>query len=294
VSSFRKWADQWQQSIREFEDKQPANRSNFEIVLIGENASDENDRNRLEDSIKICKDANLDSLWIVFLGHGTFDNKTAKFNLRGPDVSAKQIKSWLNPLPCPIVIINCASASGPFINQLAAPNRIVVTATKSGFQYNFARFGQFFCEAIGDPSIDLDKDQQTSLLESFLAASAKTQQYYQQENRLATELALIDDNGDGKGTPADWFQGIRAVEKPKNGEADGLAANQIFLFRRGAELELNSEQSRRRNELERQLEELRQQKKTLGEDVYYVRLEDIMVELAEIYAPPKTEPGNAK
>lgn len=181
--------------------------------------------------------------------------------------------------------LTAQSASGPFINQLAAPNRIIVTATKSGSQYNFARFGQYFCEAIADPAIDLDKDQQTSLLESFLAASARTQEFYAQENRLATELALIDDNGDGKGTPADWFQGVRAVEKPKDGEADGLAANQIFLFRRGSEAELKAEQAQRRNELERRLEELRGRKQSLGEDAYYERLETIMVELAEIYAP---------
>jgi hypothetical protein len=203
--------------------------------------------------------------------------------LRGPDVSAKQLKEWLDPLDCQVVLINCASASGPFINQLAGPKRIVVTATKSGFQHNFARFGGYLSESIGDVTIDLDKDQQTSLLEAFLAASARTQEFYVQETRLATELALLDDNGDGRGTPADWFQGTRAIEEPKQGAADGLAANQVFLLRRGAGVRLTKQQLQKRNELEKQLERLRQRKESLDEDTYYELLEPIMLELAAIY-----------
>ena len=30
-------------------------------------------------------------LWLVFIGHGTFDGRSAKFNLRGPDLSAADL-----------------------------------------------------------------------------------------------------------------------------------------------------------------------------------------------------------
>ena len=32
-----------------------------------------------------------EELWIVFIGHGTFDGRSAKFNLRGPDISADEL-----------------------------------------------------------------------------------------------------------------------------------------------------------------------------------------------------------
>ena len=34
-------------------------------------------------------------LWLVLIGHGTFDGKTAKFNLHGPDLTAAELKTWL-------------------------------------------------------------------------------------------------------------------------------------------------------------------------------------------------------
>ena len=51
------------------------------------------------------------------------------------------------------MVINCASASGPFINRLSGPNRVVVSSTKSGFELNFSRFGQYLAEAISRPGL---------------------------------------------------------------------------------------------------------------------------------------------
>ena len=93
-----------------------------------------------------------------------------------------------------------------------AQNRVVVTATRSGDEQNFARFGQYLAEAIADPRADLDKDGQVSLLEAFLTASSRVDEYYRTRSQLATEHALLDDNGDRLGTPADWFRGVRATE----------------------------------------------------------------------------------
>src|SRR4029077_6004302 len=116
--------------------------------------------------------------------------------------------------PCkrPLAVIDCASASGPFINALSAPGRVIVTATRSGNEVNVTQFGGYFARAIANPAADLDKDGQTSLLEAFLFASRQVEQFYQEAGRLATEHALLDDNGDGLGTPADWFRGVRAVK----------------------------------------------------------------------------------
>lgn len=273
---FEAWADNWQSAIESGVESKPT------FARIGSTGSAKTDAELLQAEIASTPEA-VSELWIVLIGHGTDDRTSSKFNLRGPDITAADLNQWLDPLACRVVVINCTSASGKFINKLVNSNRIVVTATKSGVQHNFARFGGYLSKAIDDPAIDLDKDLQTSLLEAFLAASAQTQEFYIQESRLATELAMIDDNGDGLGTPADWFQGTRVVRKSKKGEPDGIAANQVFLVRRGAEAKLSDNQRQDRDRLERKLEQLRFQKPTMTEDGYYQLIEPVLLELSKLY-----------
>lgn len=273
---FAEWADRW---------KTAASQAKAKFHLIGiEQQSDRTDHEILKQTIADIDSAERHQLWIVLIGHGTFDSTNAKFNLSGPDVSASELAQWLTSVKVPTAIINCASASGPFINRLSGKNRVIVTATKSGFESNFARFGDYFSAAILDNSIDLDKDQQTSLLEAFLKASADVQEFYDQESRLSTEHALLEDNGDKLGTPADWFKGIRTNQKSKNNAIpDGLRANQFYLTNELSPPPLSNELKLARDQLEQQLEGLRQQKSILDEDLYFRRLEPIMLELARIY-----------
>ncbi len=162
--------------------------------------------------------------------------------------------------------------------------RVVITATRSGYEQNYARFGQYLSEAIADPNADLDKDGQTSLLEAFLMAARGVAEFYESEGRLATEHPLIDDNGDGLGTPADWFLGVRAVKKAKdNASLDGLRAHQFHLLRSESEQKLPTEKRLRRDELERDIAALRDQKSDLGEEEYYRQLETLLLEIARIY-----------
>lgn len=223
-------------------------------------------------------------LWLVFIGHGTFDGKEAKFAMRGPDVSAGELASWLQPFRRPVAIIDAASASAPFLAKLSMTNRVVVTATRSGSEVNYARFGRFFSEAVASPDADLDKDGQTSLLEAFLMASRRVKEFYETEGRLVTEHALLDDNGDGLGTPPDWFRGIRATKAAKDGAPlDGLRAHQFHLVRSEAELKLPPEMRARRDELEVAVAKLRDSKKSLPADEYYQKLEGLLLELARLY-----------
>jgi hypothetical protein len=190
----------------------------------------------------------------------------------------------LKPCKRPLAVIDCSSASGPFINALSGPDRVIVTATRSGDEVNATRFGGYLAKAIADPAADLDKDGQTSLLEAFLLASRQTQQFYKEAGRLATEHALLDDNGDGLGTPADWFHGVRAFKTAADGKsADGVAAQQLMLVRSQVEQELSPEVRARRDELEKQLSELRARKTDMNEDTYYRQLERILVEIARLY-----------
>jgi hypothetical protein len=175
----------------------------------------------------------------------------------------------------------------------------VVTATKSGYEMNFARFGQYISEAIADERADIDKDGQVSLLEAFLTGSSRVDEYYRTHSQLASEHALLDDNGDKLGTPANWFHGIRATKRAKDGATlDGTRAHQLHLIPSNRERGIPTEIRQRRDQLELSIAALRDQKDKLGEEAYYGQLEKLMVELARLYrsvpgaSPSPGEPGH--
>ena len=242
------------------------------------------DRERLKQALEAEVQAGPGELWLVLVGHGTFDGKEAKFNLRGQDLTAGELADWLKPFRRPLAIIDTASASAPFLIKLAGAGRVVISSTRSGNEQNYARFGKFFAEAIADPRSDLDKDGQVSLLEAFLSGSQRTTEFYKTEGRLATEHALIDDNGDGLGTPAEWFRGVRATKQAKDGATlDGARAHQFHLVRSAAEQQLSPEARARRDALELKIARLRETKAKLTEAKYYEELERLMLELAAVY-----------
>ena len=282
-AEFRRWAGLWRAA---------AEKGGAEAVTVGEAEGGGVDRDALKQALADKGTAGREPLWIVLIGHGTFDGREPKFNLRGPDVSAAELADWLKPIKRPLAILDCTSSSGPFINALSGEGRVVATATRSGDEQNFARLGQYLAEAIADPTSDLDKDGQVSLLEAFLTAAARTQEFYRSKARLATEHALIDDNGDKLGTPADWFRGIHATKRVKSGAAaDGARAHQLHLIKNDREQRMSPEVRDRRDQLERAASDLRATKGTIPDDAYYARLEKIMVELARLYRDSSSGDG---
>ncbi len=248
------------------------------------------DRQRLQEILAREGGRGSGELWLALIGHGTFDGRSARFNLRGSDVSDKELADWIKPVRRPLVVLNGASASAPFLKTLAGPGRVIVTATKSGGEQNVARFGTFLAEEIASPAADLDKDGQTSLLEAFVVTARRVEAFYGDAGRLATEHALIDDNGDGFGTPAGWFRALRPDKKPAgDASPDGARAHQIHLVRSDVENQLPADLRRRRDDLELKVGKLRETKDALPESDYYARLEPLLLELARIYerAPKK-------
>jgi hypothetical protein len=223
-------------------------------------------------------------LWLVMLGHGTFSGKTAKFNLVGPDVSADEVATWLKPLKAPMAIINCSSASAPFLTALAGPNRVLVTATRAGGEMNFSRFGQYFSQTINDLSADVDHDLEVSLLEAFLAAAARTERFYREDSRLTTEHALLDDNGDRVGTSSDFYRGARPVKSAQGGAVDGEVAKRIILYSSPDAPVFTPELESRRTAIEQQIDLLRRQRIELTESSYFDQLEQLLLQLSKVYA----------
>jgi len=243
-----------------------------------------NDRTTLQKILADESKQTISALWLVLIGHGTFDGRTAKFNLRGPDVSADDLAEWLKPLLRPIAVINTASSSAPFLSKLSARGRVVVTATKSGYEQNYTRFGQYLAGAIAEQQADLDKDGQTSLLEAFLTASGRVDEFYSAAGRLVTEHALLDDNGDGLGTRADWFRGIRPVRKAEDSASlDGYRAHQFHIIHSEAENKISPGLRTQRDRLELEVIKLRDAKEKFSEDEYFSKLEALLYDIAQIY-----------
>lgn len=282
---FRVWAGRWEVA---------AKKAGAELATVGlSEPGSKSDRELLAERLgELTKAPSSEAVWLVLIGHGTFDGKTARFNLRGDDFTPGELAGWLQPLERPLAVLNCASGSGAFLPELSGKNRVVITATRSGHEYNFARFGDYLSAAIGDLKADLDKDDQTSLLEAYLMAAGGVNEFYKTEARLATEHALLDDNGDKLGTPADFFQGVRAVKSAKSGAApDGLLASQFTLIRSTTEEQLPAETRARRDELERDLATLRLEKSNLSEEEYFAQLEPLLIELSKLYESTGTSPA---
>jgi hypothetical protein len=276
AEQFTEWAGFWEQAC---------SKGDAKYIAIGlDDRQRTDDRTILQETLASESQETTAALWLVLIGHGTFDGRTAKFNLRGPDVTADDLAEWLEPMLRPVAAIDTASASAPFLTKLSAPNRVVVTATKSGFEHNYTRFGRYLAGAIADPEADLDKDGQTSLLEAFLIASGRVDEFYSADGRLVTEHALLDDNGDGLGTRADWFRGIRPVRQAEDGAPlDGYRARQFHLVRSEAERKMPPDLAAQRDRLELEVMKLRDAREDFPEDEYFSKLEALLYQITQIY-----------
>jgi hypothetical protein len=223
--------------------------------------------------------------WLVLMGHGTHDGKTTKFNLQGSDVSSQELGQWFSGSKHRWVIAVCGSSSGPFLAALSHPNRVVIASTKSGSESNFSRFGGFFAQSISDPESDLDHDRAISVLEAFASASRKTQRYYVDNQLLATEQAILDDNGDGKGTPADFYRGLRLIKRSEDGKVDGVLARGVWLKEPIQREGLSSQDRGLIEQLEKRLDDLRAKRNSMDSQRYYADLEEVFLQMARILYP---------
>jgi hypothetical protein len=215
-----------------------------------------------------------DLLFVLLIGHGSFDGTDAKFNLVGPDLSSMEWAALLKPLPGQIVVVNTTAASFPFLERLAAPRRIVVTSTDSVAQRFDTVFPEYFVRALTDAGADLDKNGRVSVWEAFAAASMGTRRYYTQRGQLATEHALLDDNGDGVGREA-------------GGEGtDGSASSRLYLdpeVTGGAPTDEELLQLlQKRAALQIDSDELKQRRQLMTPDEYEKEFERIMIALATV------------
>jgi hypothetical protein len=220
-----------------------------------------------------------DVVFITLIGHGTSDGRTAKFNLQGPDMAAADFNALLQKLPTKqVVFVNTASASGPFVEALSGPGRTIVTATRNGAEQYATLFGGFFIDALTSDTADADKNKRVSVLEAFNYAKAEVARAYEKEGLLATEHALLDDNGDKEGSQAPG-----AADKSGKVSTDGKVAAVMSFGVTGDALPSDPKLRAlylERRDLERRVEGLRLLKDSMPPAKYQAELEEIATALA--------------
>ena len=130
-------------------------------------------------------------------------------------------------------------------------------------------------EAYANEGADTDKDGRVSVLEAFMFAKREVQREYESSNRLQTEHAILDDDGDGVGhaDPSDKGpDGLRARAfflAPASGVSAAVAANP----KAAALLE-----TQRRTQAE--IDSLRALRPGMKEEDFQKALEPLMLKLA--------------
>ncbi len=230
---------------------------------------------------QIASTAAADDTFALFLiGHGTFDGEDYKFNLPGPDVTARELAAWVDRIPARRqLIVNMTSCSGASLAALARKDRVVITATKSGTEKNAPVFARYWVDALRDPAADTDKNGTVSAQEAFNYAQRKTIAYFETEKLLATEHPLLTDSAKPEipagptatsNRPSLLAAAFPLIRPQSGGERSALPGKQRLLTKK--------------EELEARIDKLKFEKAAMEPDVYRQQLTGLLLELARTQA----------
>jgi len=225
---------------------------------------------------EVAKEAKPDdSLVLMMIGHGSYDEFDYKFNLPGPDLSASELASLLDKIQAHELVVNMTSASGGSIGVLEKPKRVVITATKSGTEKNATVFPRYWIEGMRDPAADSDKNEIVTALEVFRYAEEKTAKFYETQKRLSTEHAVIEDAGKGEG-----------VKAPSAENGEGLTAGRFAVLHLGAAAVVSRDPAKlallkQKEDLEAAIDDLKYRKASMAVQEYRGQLQQLLLQLAK-------------
>jgi hypothetical protein len=281
VESFKQWGGQIVDAAKNRFGVSPSN-----IIYLSEDPTRDSarmtgkaTREAVEQAFRTigAKAAPGDQVLIVLMGHGSQAGDIAKFSLPGPDLTAVEFGRILEPLRAQrVAFVNTASASGAFLAPVAAKNRAVVTATRSGTEQNETIFPRYFAAAFSGDGADTDKDGRISMFEAFDYARREVLRDYTQRNLLVTEHALLDDNGDGTG-----------ISEPAPNAKDGAFARSFALSAISSATAAAAAANpavralvEQRRALEMRVDALRARKEEMDSTTYAADLQKLLIELA--------------
>jgi hypothetical protein len=226
------------------------------VVLTGEQARRESLRKELAAFAGKMKEN--DSATVVLIGHGSYDGEEYRFNLPGTDITGAELAQLFDKFAAKQqLIVNSTSASGATSDLWKRPQRIVITATKSGGERTATRFAQFWAQAVTGDGADVNKDEVVTAAEAFDFANRQVAASFKSDVALATEHARMaaDENA--------TFQVARLSGSAVSGSDPEVAA---LLTQRG--------------QVEHDLAGVKERKAALSQDEYYDALEGVLVKLA--------------
>lgn len=135
-----------------------------------------------------------DLVLVLLIGHGSGQGAESRLSVPGPDPSVADFAGWLKPLAGrTTVVVNAATGSGDFVEQLAGSDWLIITATRSAFERNESVFAEIFVKGLTGEA-DADKDGRVSMLEAFRYARSEVARRYESKGLLQTEHARLSDS----------------------------------------------------------------------------------------------------
>lgn len=216
-----------------------------------------------------------DTFILVIVGHGSMQLEP-KFMVAGPDISASDFKGWIDAIPAGRqVILNTTSASSGFINTLSRADRVIVTSTRASDQPNATEFMEQLLLVLESNGGDRDRNGELTLSELCDAASASTVDWYERQDFVVTENALLDDNGDALGTrlPRDGADGA---------SADGALASTLVIRSNVGMAGADPAKLAAYREALAAVAAWKQTKATADPAAYWTRLEELLLQAARL------------
>jgi hypothetical protein len=231
---------------------------NHVVVLTGEQARRDSLRREFQEFAGKIKAA--DTVTVVLIGHGTYDGEEYRFNVPGADITGSELEQLFDRLPAKKqLLVNATSSSGATIELWQRPERVVITATKSGGERTATRFAQYWLQAIGSDAADVNKDEVVTAAEAFDYTNRQVAASYKSDVSLATEHARIAGDETAAFTVARIGSSAGSSADP---EVTALLAQ--------------------RGHIEQDLDGVKGRKASLTEDQYYDELEGVLVRLAQL------------
>jgi hypothetical protein len=150
--------------------------------------------------------AQQDETWVIFLGHAHLYGNRSQFNIQDRDIDQNEFAKLASELTQQRqIFILTMPVSGFWMKPLAKPNRVVITATEPALEFTGTEMPYVIANilaGVGEHQNvqDLDGDGIVSLLDFYLAVNLEIEATFRTMERLQTEHAQLDDNGDGKGS----------------------------------------------------------------------------------------------
>lgn len=202
-------------------------------------------------------------LWLFLIGHGSHDGRNYKFNIRGPDLTDRDLARFLDSMPeRRKYVVAATSSSGALTTELEGPRRVVVTATKSEREKRPPLFMSFFIEGTRSAEADVNKDGRVALGEAFQFTQSKVQQWYEEKGRIQTEHPVLEESQESQGLAELAYLSSPPEQAYRTLEAQNLAPD--------------------KQRIEREIEDLKLRKNDMPSSDYYQQLEQLLIDLATV------------